>query len=1181
MEWLVFLAFVVVVLPPILAAWIWALTARIGRLEQRIAALEARALEAAIAAPEDAREPLVLDTPLPPLYFAQRQPPAQSSAETPAETPAAATPPEEQPSPNLEPLLLDTPLPPASNDMDEPAQPIVAAAVRAERIVVSDVTPESPRSFRARGFEQWLSERGLAWLGGGALTLGIIFFLSFAATQNWFTPNVQLVSALAGAVLLLALSEPVRRGKNPNPLIAAMLAAGGAIAFYATAWAAYGGYHFIDWPLAAALLTLCALLLVGLSFLHGEPLGVLAIIAALLTPAIANLEAWPTEAVTLYVSVVATGGFALAWLRRWSWTAASTVTGLYFWFAAAIGVDQLRRAMAFLSVASLGAVTLAMRPARDEEEATLTWARITSLAPTIAICISSVLLLWAWTSVSMGPGALIAGPALIGVFHVALAAYAARARLAAPAAFAVAVGALVAGVALHLALRAPLLPGGDVYPSLLAASFAIAFSALAARPTRHARLIISGAGAAGSVLLTLVAATTRSDWHGIAAWAPLFVGAAFLFACAWRATRSAANPQADIGVDCWVAGSAVLLLIGIELAWISNLRTAGDAAAAMLFAAAFAWRGWRATRIAALTAAALSLAHALSPDLIGATLSNAIPLWRGLLILATAAAPLYLASLLSAQREPRGATAESLNSAAVLVALVAVFLTLRWFAVGGAGQGLDALSEHGLRAITLLTAGHLMLARPGVETGLISRWRGHVTMAFGIGYALVSSVLLANPWWGQVAGAVSGPLLLDSLLLALGAPAALSFAAANRLYRGERAAARFYAASGGLFLLAWAIVELRRVFHAGAMAWTPVGLFEGACYALIFIVFALLVAIVARLREGPNHPFGADLRASTRVLTWACLLAAAWILLLARNPSWSDAPSDATSRLFAVMAQAWAATLAFGLGRALSRTRGVDITRYVAAAAATLFTWSFGHASIHLAPAAGLAPYAHTLWPLVLVIAGAAITARAPGRDTVRAYLDDLEAIWGAAIWPVFGFAAFGLWLLFNPWWGMSPASPPSPPLALLGLAAYPIAAWLSLTAPHVQAWPWRAHFARAATIACIAHMFVAITLLVRWVYHDADMARATSTPLELWSYSAVWALYGASVLAFGALRDASVLRWSGLVLLGVTAIKVFAIDTAQLSGLIRAASLIGLSAVLLLVAWATRRIRQTPPSAP
>src|SRR5262249_34825306 len=142
------------------------------------------------------------------------------------------------------------------------------------------------------------------------------------------------------------------------------------------------------------------------------------------------------------------------------------------------------------------------------------------------------------------------------------------------------------------------------------------------------------------------AATTRLDWHGVAAWAPLFAGATFLFACAWRATRSAANPQADIGVDAWVAGSAVLLLIGIESACIANMRAAGGGSAAMLFAAAFSWRGWRATRLAALAAAALSVAHALSPDLFAATVTGGIPIWRALLILATAAAPLFLASLL-------------------------------------------------------------------------------------------------------------------------------------------------------------------------------------------------------------------------------------------------------------------------------------------------------------------------------------------------------------------------------------------------------------------------------------------------------------------------------------------------------------------------------------------------------
>src|SRR6185295_15123486 len=81
MEWLVLVAFVAVILPPILAIWVALLNARIGRLERRLAELEARSsgrAPAAAPAPEDPRQPLVLDTPLPPLYFAQRDEPAEA-----------------------------------------------------------------------------------------------------------------------------------------------------------------------------------------------------------------------------------------------------------------------------------------------------------------------------------------------------------------------------------------------------------------------------------------------------------------------------------------------------------------------------------------------------------------------------------------------------------------------------------------------------------------------------------------------------------------------------------------------------------------------------------------------------------------------------------------------------------------------------------------------------------------------------------------------------------------------------------------------------------------------------------------------------------------------------------------------------------------------------------------------
>lgn len=1154
-----------VILILLLAVWIWRQSARISALEQHVATLEARAerraatpaippepapVKADAPQPEDTREPLLLDTPLPPLFFAQREPVTD----------------------DREPLLLDTPLPTASNDEHG------AAPAAAPEVIVRMVSPAGPSDARGpAGFAQWLSENGLAWLGGGALALGIIFFLSFAASQDWFTPTVQLVCALIGGAVLLAVSEVVRR--QGNGLVAALLAASGALAFYATSWAAYGGYHFIAWPMAAVFLTICAAILLGLAMLHGEALGALAIIAALLTPAIASARAWPDAAITLYIIAVAATGFAVAWTKHWSWTAAATLTGLYFWFAGAIAVDELNRAMALLSIASLGAISLAARPAAsDDEDAFLPWSRATALGPTIAVCISSVLLLWVWASIALWRSGVILGPTLIGVLHVILASYAVRARTLSPAAFAVAVGAMVGGAALYLTTRAPLAPlGADVYPSMLAASVTIALAALVSRARGSARNLIAAAGAAGATLMTLLAATTREHWHSIAAWGPLFVGAALLFACAWRTARNATNQESDWAIDAWAAGGAALLLIGVESAWTTEMRTAGDGAAALLIASVFAWRGWRMARFAALSAAALSVAHALSPDLMLQALNNRVPLWEALLVLGAAGASLFAASLIARQREHHGATSESLSSASIMVVVTALFLALRWFGGNAGHASLDILSEEALRALTLMAAGFLVLPQPNTQSGFISRWRGHVLMGLGLAYALIDPGLFANPWWGYDPQPISGPPLLDTLLIAFAAPAALAFGAAERLYNHQHNAARIYAASGGALALIWAVLSLRRAFHPTAMATSATGVFEGACYALLFIVFALLVALVARLREGSQRPFAADLQHSTRVLTWACLGIAAWIMVVARHPWWGEpAPSDALSSTFAVMAQAWAATLSIALGRALSRTRGVDATRFAAAAAAALFTWSFGHAAIHLAPLAGLAAYVHTLWPLAFVISAAAITTNVPGRDTVRAYLDDLEAIWATAVWPATAFAALGLWLLFNPWWGVAPISTTAP-LTLLGLASYPIAAWLSLVAPKVRAVRWKTQLERVGTVACVLHVFAFITLLTRFLYHGAAMATSVADPLELWSYSALWAIYGGGLVAAGTFRQAQMLVWSGLALLAITAGKVFIIDTAQLSGLIRAGSAVGLGIVALSVAWVTQRMNRGP----
>lgn len=1178
MEWLFILA--------LAAAAVWQ-ARRIGALSLRVADLEKR-LRAVGVEPAEPSAPLAA------------APAAPAEPAEPAEQPdeplllTNALPPDTR-EPLLldrpiveDELLLDTPLPEASNDDAPPAPP----PVEPEHAPQARQSGPRARDFR---FDQWLAEKGFAWIAGGALALGAIFLVSFAAQQRWFTPQVQLGAAVAFALLLLGASEWARRVslRSPpgHPLIAALLAGAGVVALYAASWAAHGIYNVIDFGAAGALLALCAALLIGLSFLHGQPLGVLAIIAALLAPPLTHTTLWPLPALTLYIALVGVAGFGLAALRRWGWVALATFAGLYFWFWAAIEANEIRRALALLSFSSLLAVVLALRPPLpDASSDPLGWRRVHALGPTLGIAISSVFLIYAWPLVAVAAGGRIAGPALIGIFHIALAAYAVRGRVANAPALMIAILGLIVGFIAYLQTRFYLGPlGADFYPVLLTAALAVVVCAIAARAHREWRVPTAATGAIGAALLFALAASTRRDWSALAAWAPLFAGALVLFAAAWHASRDAA-PRTDRVIWLWAGAGAALVLLGVEGAFPSTSRAAAHASAALMFASAFAWRGWSVFRFAALTAAAITLMHALSPALFGAALSGEIPIWGALLILLVAAALLFGAAYF-ATAEPRSPYGEALSAAGVVTILIGAFLLLRWLA-SGTGAPLDAFTEAALRVVALMAAGHVVMARPGQDVGRIGLWRGHVLLALGLLYTLLVPALAINPWWGAPPAQVSGPPLLDSLTLAFAAPAALSLWAARRLYLTQRTLARIYAIAGGALALLWVVLEVRRAAHDVDMAAAPVGLLEGAGYALVVLAAALGIAVFARQRalKHADGPFTQDLLHAMRTIAGAALAAAILLLLVVRHPWWSAHDWTTTGPLqtgLAVLAQLAAAGLSLALGRALSFSRPREWSRFAAASAALVLVWSFGHAAIRWAyhqgamddggGFAGLEGFAHALWPLVFVTAGAWLTARTPGRDTVRAYLYDLQALWAAAVWPALGFAALGLWVLFNPWWGENPAPIADSISALAALLSLLLAAWLSSSAVQIPALRWPDQFARAAIIACIGHLLVAATLAVRWLHHGAAMSSASSGQVELWIYSAVWGLFGAAAFVFGLRRGDGLVRWSGLVILLLTTAYVFLLIFTQLTGFIRALTAIGLAAVLFVVAWLARTYRPGP----
>ncbi len=98
--------------------------------------------------------------------------------------------------------------------------------------------------------------------------------------------------------------------------------------------------------------------------------------------------------------------------------------------------------------------------------------------------------------------------------------------------------------------------------------------------------------------------------------------------------------------------------------------------------------------------------------------------------------------------------------------------------------------------------------------------------------------------------------------------------------------------------------------------------------------------------------------------------------------------------------------------------------------------------------------------------------------------------------------------------------------------------------------------------------LWLFVSLEIRHLWHGRlDFADAVRDG-ELYSYSAVWLLMAVGTMVLGILRDQTALYRGGLVLLLLVILKIFFIDMAGLTGLLRAVSFMGLGLSLLGLAF-------------
>lgn len=850
MEWLLIVG---------LGVWIYVQGRGVADLRRRLEALEARRVA---LAPET---------------------PASSAIATKA-SPWVATPvePPLEPSPEPAPALASG-VPPRT--IFEPRPAIAAKKTAPPRLNLA----------------AWISEHGLAWLGGGALVLGGLFLVTYAAQRGVFTPAMRIAAAVVLGFVMIGASEWVRRldraWAGRDAPAAALLAGAGAATLYGAIWASDRLYGFISVEASAPLLGMVSAGLLALAFRHGAPLAVAALVGAYLAPVVTNGPDWGDGPLAAYLVLILVTGYATAALRRWDEAAWVAGAGAVIWAMANLGDAQDIPAALLLFLSPALAIAAGLWRRRGEAPATeplseraFAW----RLTPAAVLAISSLISLSLWLP---GVGSIHASQAgLLSAGLAILGALLAVTRLG-PS-----VGQIAPYAAIPLALHVAALNstagsrGVIHWPDSLVlaglgAILALILSAFAA--ARGARDKVggwsAGSGAVCAALALLCVAIGFDPARFHLAWGAAAVGGGLMaLAAAWLGRR-AEGPDRDLGLALWIWSATFLAARALD----AGLQGAALPPALGLLTlatvglhSALRWRGFSSAALAA----ALAVLASLMFDVAGPALSGDMTPWMAAAVVAAAAGLVWAADRLVRRDGRDRAVAEALGAAALIAALIGGFLLLRFWGEGGKipAGGLDALTEAGLGTILLLAAG-LVSARGGES--LIGRYRGPFFLVLGLLHGLIAQGLVANPLWASGDGGIQGPPIFDAIMLAYLAPAAMLAAAVRLRVSPQRALIGIYAAGSLVFGLLWAGLELRRLFqgpslHAGLDA---IGRAEGAAYALLMLIVArLLFGLMARMGQAPGGLARIEPEAGpmTEALGWVAAVAAAMVFGYGASPWW-------------------------------------------------------------------------------------------------------------------------------------------------------------------------------------------------------------------------------------------------------------------------------------------------------
>src|SRR5579883_3202215 len=748
---------------------------------------------------------------------------ALERAQAPAAPTAVPAPPVAPPPQPRADLMTPVAAPPA------PPPPRPATAVPPSAPSAPPPPRPAPAPARAQpgiSFEEQFGTRWVVWAGGLALALGGFFLVRYSIEQDLIGPHVRIALGALLAVALIVGGEWTRRKERAAGVgvvaianIPSILTAAGTAVAYATVYAAYALYGFVDPPVAFVLLGIVALATLAAALLHGPALAGLGLVGAEVTPILVASNHPNYWALYVFLAVVTAASFALARARLWRWLA---VTAMLFGPSAdAERVDAVSSGA--LSAYVFAAMMLVI--AWFHEPFTLGVFAVLVVA-TVAI---------AWrTDAAVG-----AVPAVAVFAVLVLAAWAVR------------------PVTDHLVLPSGPTAGAIPDPKqaytqshlVLGAVFALLFGGAGFQAQgRSQRALIpivwAIAGAATPVAILIATYHRIAGWERSFPFAGLALLLAVLFALATetlarRVPRPGAAATQAIFACASIASLALALTFALEKGWLTI--------ALALMVPGIAWVAARRPlpmlrSLAGIVVALVVARVAFEPRIVGAEVGET-PIFNWLLYgYGVPAVAFWTGGHLLRQRAD-DAPARSVDAAAILFTVLLAFLEIRHLMTGGNvyahGSG---LAEVALQVCVGL-AGAIGLEWLRGRTRSIVHDVGAIVIAgLALGGIVFGLLIAENP---VITGEPVGEGLLNLILLGYGLPAMLAIALALIARTTRPMPYRAIAATTSVVLaLAFLSLEVTRAYHGSVLTAGARTAAEQYTYSAVWLGFGVVLLLV-------------------------------------------------------------------------------------------------------------------------------------------------------------------------------------------------------------------------------------------------------------------------------------------------------------------------------------------------